>query len=160
MRQTSTSKTKDRNVKKIFATVLAAASLTACVSDQSIRQVQIGDDKKSCSQLQSELEQLGIQFEDAKDDSGVTGKNVGMAIVFWPGIIYNEVKASGNQSSVENRIQYLTSLYNSKCLEQKDEQPRGQSLTEKLKELKQLLDDGLITKEQHDQARQKAIDSV
>lgn len=147
-------------MKKVFITSLALASLTACVSDQSVRQVQIGDDKKSCTQLQSELEQLGIQFEDAKDDSGVTGKNVGMAIVFWPGIIYNEVKASGNQSSVENRIQYLTSLYNSKCLEQNGEAPSKQSLTDRLKELKQLLDDGLITQEQYDQARQKAIDNM
>ena len=110
--------------------------------------------------MQSELEQLGIQFEDAKDDSGVTGKNVGMAIVFWPGIIYNEVKASGNQSSVENRIQYLTSLYNAKCLDQNEDASSSQSLTERLKELKQLLNDGLITQEQYDQARQKAIDNL
>lgn len=147
-------------MRKAFIVGVAVASLTACVSDQSVRQVQIGDDKKSCSQLQSELEQLGIQFEDAKDDSGVTGKNVGMAIVFWPGIIYNEVKASGNQSSVENRIQYLTSLYNSKCLDQKEEASESQSLTERLKELKRLLDEGLITQEQYEQARQKAIDNM
>lgn len=147
-------------MRKAFIVGVAVASLTACVSDQSVRQVQIGDDKKSCSQLQSELEQLGIQFEDAKDDSGVTGKNVGMAIVFWPGIIYNEVKASGNQSSVENRIQYLTSLYNSKCLDQKEEASESQSLTERLEELKRLLDDGLITQEQYEQARQKAIDNM
>ena len=147
-------------MRRAFLMGLAVASLTACVSDQSVRQVQIGDDKKSCSQLQSELEQLGIQFEDAKDDSGVTGKNVGMAIVFWPGIIYNEVKASGNQSSVENRIQYLTSLYNSKCLDQNEDTSSSQSLTERLKELKQLLDDGLITQEQYDQARQRAIDNL
>lgn len=147
-------------MRKAFIVGVAVASLTACVSDQSVRQVQIGDDKKSCSQLQSELEQLGIQFEDAKDDSGVTGKNVGMAIVFWPGIIYNEVKASGNQSSVENRIQYLTSLYNSKCLDQKEEASESQSLTERLEELKRLLDEGLITQEQYEQARQKAIDNM
>lgn len=147
-------------MKKIMVASLVAASVSACVSDQSVRQVQIGDDKKSCTQLKSELEQLGIQFEDAKEDSGVTAKNVGMAIVFWPGIIYNEVKASGNQSSVENRIQYLTSLYNAKCLEQDDEGASKQSLTDRLKELKQLLADGLITQEQHDQARQKAIDNM
>jgi len=66
--------------------------------------------------LTTELAQLGVQFQQAKDESGVTGKNVGMALLFWPGIFINESRADKNQSSVQQRTQYLTTLYNNKCV--------------------------------------------
>lgn len=45
-----------------------------------------------------------MKTEDAKDDSGITGKKVGLALVFWPGIIVNEVRANKNQESIDKRI--------------------------------------------------------
>ena len=96
---------------------LVAIGLSGCVSSNRIQTIQVGDTNKSCEVLTAELGQLGVQFQDAKDDSGITGKNVGMFVLFWPGIIVNELNADKNQSSVQQRIQYLTGLYNSKCLE-------------------------------------------
>ena len=100
------------------ATVIAFAciALSGCVSSNQIQAVQVGDPNKSCEVLTVELQQLGVQFEQAKNESGFTGKNVGMAILFWPGIFVNESRASANQSAVQQRVQYLTSLYNTKCL--------------------------------------------
>lgn len=98
--------------------ILLAASvgLSGCVSSNNIQPIQVGDTTKPCETLTVELNQLGVQFEAAKGDSGFTGKNVGMALLFWPGILVNESKASQNQSAVQQRIQYLTGLYNTKCL--------------------------------------------
>jgi outer membrane murein-binding lipoprotein Lpp len=62
--------------------VLAAKGLSGCVSSNRIQTIQVGDTNKSCEVLSAELGQLGVQFQDAKDDSGITGKNVGMAIFF------------------------------------------------------------------------------
>ena len=95
--------------------------LGGCVTNQAIQTVQAGDYDKSCEALKFDLAQLGSNFEDAKDDSGVTGKNVGLAVVFWPGIIVNEVRANKNQDSIGDRVNHLTNLYTSKCLIDKDD---------------------------------------
>ena len=102
-------------VNRLFPLVLLIF-LTGCVSNKAIQTVQAGDYAKSCEALQYELAQMGAEFEDAKDDSGVTGKNVGLAVVFWPGIIVNEVRANKNQDSISDRVNHLTNLYQMKCL--------------------------------------------
>lgn len=90
--------------------------LAGCVSNQSVRTIQARDYSLNCEQLQFELADLGADFEDAKDDSGITGRNVGLAVVFWPGIIVNEVRANRNQDSIDDRIEHLTGLYVDKCV--------------------------------------------
>ncbi|MBL4582806.1 MAG: hypothetical protein JKY29_13420 [Gammaproteobacteria bacterium] len=90
--------------------------LAGCVSNQAVRTIQSRDYTLNCDQLQFELADLGADFEDAKDDSGITGRNVGLAIVFWPGIIVNEVRANKNQDSIDDRIEHLTGLYVDKCV--------------------------------------------
>jgi len=95
---------------------LALSLLTGCVSNQAVQTIQTGDYSLNCEQLQFELADLGADFEDAKDDSGITGRNVGLAIVFWPGIIVNEVRANKNQDSIDDRIEHLSALYVEKCV--------------------------------------------
>ena len=106
---------------RFFAALLSLTLISGCVSNRAIQTVQPDDYSKSCETLQYELTQLGATFEDAKDDSGVTAKNVGLALVFWPGIIVNEVRANKNQDSISNRVTHLSSLYNQKCLSQQSE---------------------------------------
>ena len=103
---------------KLKMALLAAglAFLTSCVSNKAVRTIQARDFSLNCDQLQFELADLGADFEDAKDDSGITGRNVGLAIVFWPGIIVNEVRANRNQDSIDDRIEHLTTLYVDKCI--------------------------------------------
>ena len=74
------------------------------------------DYTKSCAALQDELKQLGATFDVVKEDSGVTPKNVGLALVFWPGIIVNEVRSNKNQDSISDRMTPFGTLYNAKCL--------------------------------------------
>lgn len=104
-------------MERISVVLILLLLSSGCVSNRAVQTVQIGDDQKSCEVLKAELVDLGAKFEDAKDESGVTGKNVGLAIVFWPGIIVNEVRANKNQDSIDARVTHLSSLYNSKCLE-------------------------------------------
>ncbi len=106
-------------LSKLTLTLTAAATLAGCVSNQAVQTVQAGDYEKSCEALKFELDQMGAKFEEVKDDSGLTGKNVGLAVVFWPGIIVNEVRANKNQDSVSDRVTHLSNLYQMKCL--KDE---------------------------------------
>jgi hypothetical protein len=102
-------------LQKLFPLV-GLIFLSGCVSNKAVQTVQPGDYDKSCKALQYELAQMGAEFEGAKDDSGVTGKNVGLAVLFWPGIIVNEVRANKNQDSISDRVNHLTNLYQMKCL--------------------------------------------
>lgn len=142
---------------KNFLTLLSVSLIAGCVSNKSIQTVQVGDNDKSCAGLRTELSQLGAKFEDAKDDSGVTGKNVGLAILFWPGIIVNEVRSNKNENSVDSRITHLTNIYNSKCSGQEADN-KSQTLKEKLLELKNMLDEGLISEEEYTFAKKKALE--
>lgn len=90
--------------------------LAGCVSNKAVRTIEPSDFTLNCEQLQFEMTSLGAKFDEVKDESGLTGKNVGLAVVFWPGIIVNEVRANKNQDSIDARIEHLTSLYSSKCL--------------------------------------------
>ena len=135
--------------------------ISGCVSNQAVQTVQAGDDQKSCEVLRAELARLGATFEDVKDDSGLTGKNVGLAIVFWPGIIVNEVRANKNQDSIDSRISHLTTIYNAKCIGSTQTSSASDgALTARLLELKQLHEQGLIGDEEYESSRQRALDDL
>ena len=90
--------------------------LLGCVSNKAVRVVNQDDYTMNCDQLQYELTNLDAKFDEVKDESGLTGKNVGLAFLFWPGIIVNEVRSNKNQDSIDARIEHLTKLYTKKCL--------------------------------------------
>ena len=104
------------NMKKLVFIGCAVVFLSGCVSNQAVRKVESDDYSLTCEQLQFKLADLGAKFEDAKDDSGLTGKNVGLGLLFWPGILVNEARSSKNQDSLDDRIVHLTNLYSKKCL--------------------------------------------
>ena len=104
-----------RVMKKLLLLTLGMVFLAGCVSNSAVRAVQLSDYTMSCDGLTYELADLGAKFEEAKDDSGFTKKNVGMAILFWPGILVNESRSGENRSSINSRISHLSILYNEKC---------------------------------------------
>ena len=106
-------------MKQLIAVVLTAIGLSGCVSNMAVQTVQADDYTMNCEQLQYELANLGMKFEDAKDDSGFTGRNVGVALVFWPGLIVNEMRASKNQDSIDDRVRHLSGLYREQCVVEK-----------------------------------------
>jgi len=145
---------------RIAGLIFLVLAISGCVSNQAVQMVQVGDDKKSCQQIKSELARLGAKFKEAKDDSGVTGKNVGLAIVFWPGIIVNEVRSNKNQDSIDARVSHLSTMYNSKCLGDASSSGKAKSLSEQLSELKELHDQGLISDDEHEMARKRALKAL
>jgi hypothetical protein len=143
---------------KYFSSILVSLVLVSgCVSNKAIQTVQAGDQEMSCVALKNELASLGAVFEEVKDDSGITGKNVGLALVFWPGIIVNEVRANKNQDSIDARNVHLSSIYNGKCL---NESSDVQNTTDQLRELKKLQEEGLINDEEHESARKSVLDKL
>jgi hypothetical protein len=148
---------KEIKVGKKLGICVLAIVLSGCVSNKALQMVQAGDEHKSCDELKSELAQLGAKFEDAKNDSGVTSKNVGLALIFWPGIIVNEVRANKNQDSLDARVSYLSGIYNEKCSESAQPDKPEDSLKSKLLELKELHDQGLIDDDEYKSGRSKIL---
>jgi hypothetical protein len=142
---------------RVLGLIFLVLAISGCVSNQAVQTIQVGDDEKSCQAIKSELARLGAKFEDAKDDSGVTGKNVGLAIVFWPGIIVNEVRANKNQDSIDARVSHLSTVYNSRCLGDDSSESKVKSLSEQLSELKNLHDQGLISEDEYEVARKRVL---
>ena len=130
---------------------------SGCVSNKAIQTVQADDRDKSCATIRDELVSLGAVFEEVKDESGVTGKNVGLALVFWPGIIVNEVRANKNQDSIDARISHLTGIYNSKCSNNSSD---IENTADRLRELRKLSDEGLISEEEYESARRSIVDKL
>lgn len=136
------------------------AVISGCVTNKAVQTVQAGDDQKSCPELKAELTQLGAKLDDVKEDSGVTGKNVGLALLFWPGIIVNEVRANKNQDSIDKRLSHLATIHNGKCSGANQSGSKDGSLSERLGELKELHDKRLISDEEYEKSRQRAIEKL
>jgi len=147
-------------VLKKTAVLSLALVVSGCVSNQAVRTVQTGDDEKSCDTLRMELAQNGAKFERVKEDSGLTGKNVGMALFFWPGIIVNEVRSNKNQDSVDARIAHLTSVYNGKCVNPDSSRQDSSGTAGKLENLNKLLEKGLISEAEYETTRQQILLSM
>ncbi|MFT7218444.1 MAG: hypothetical protein ACI8Z1_000053 [Candidatus Azotimanducaceae bacterium] len=156
----SHAKKKEFTMNKGIFLIVLIYFLSGCVSNQAVRTVQAGDEDKSCTAIKSELVQLGVKFEDVKDDSGITGKNVGLALVFWPGIIVNEVRSNKNQDSIDARITHLSAIYNRKCLDDKANSNGSSPLGDRLRELKELHEQGLISDDEYEMARQRTLDEL
>ena len=106
---------------KLVLISLMSLFIISCVSNKTLQTVKAGDYDMNCAQLKYELSGLGAKFEDAEDESGLTGKNVALGIFFWPGIIVNERQAGRNEDSINDRIVHLNALYSQKCVGQESD---------------------------------------
>lgn len=102
-------------IKFVCVSILSLA-LIGCVSSKTIQTVRTSDYNLNCDQLKYELSILGAKFENAEDDSGITGKNIASGIFFWPGIIVNERQAGRNSDSINDRMTHINALYSNKCV--------------------------------------------
>ena len=48
---------------------------------------------------------------EVQDKTGFSGRNVGMALLFWPGIIVNEVQGGKAEDAAQDRVERLNGLY-------------------------------------------------
>jgi hypothetical protein len=87
-------------MRKFVVITMSLLFLSGCVSNKTISVIKATDGQLSCDQLTKEVSELQVLLKDYEDDGGFSGKNIGMAILFWPGIFVNESRASDNAESV------------------------------------------------------------
>ena len=102
-------------IKTILVTTMSLILLSGCVSKKSVSVIRATDGQLTCDQLTKEAYELQTLLVDYEDDGGLSGKNIGMAILFWPGIFVNESRAGDNVDSVRRRMDHLNTLLIQKC---------------------------------------------
>ncbi len=74
----------------------------------------VGDKDLSCTQISTEIVDLKILKKDIDDKTGFSGRNVGMGLIFWPGIVVNQMNASDAEDRADARLDKLIKLHDEK----------------------------------------------
>ena len=79
------------------------------------------DLRLTCQELQMEMVRAEEAARDVENKTGFSGRNVGLGLLFWPGIVINEVQGSKAVDSVQQRLAHLNELYaKTGCADAKD----------------------------------------
>ena len=102
-----------KNYKNIALILVSFLMVTAC-THKKVSVTQVDDQTKSCTQIASEIAQMEELENDIDGKTGLSGRNVGMALLFWPGIIVNEMNAEDARDRASDRKANLIRIYNDK----------------------------------------------
>lgn len=86
------------------------ALLTSCTHHR-IQAQQPTDLRLSCQELQMEMVRAEAIAREVENKTGFSGRNVGLALTFWPGIVVNEMQGSKAIDAAHARITRLNELY-------------------------------------------------
>lgn len=104
-------------MKRLFLMVSAISLVivTGC-THKKVEVDTLKDSQLSCTEINTELEQIQALKEDIDEKTGFSGRNVGMGLLFWPGVIVNEYNASKAEDLANQRKAKLYTLHkNNNC---------------------------------------------
>lgn len=102
-------------MKKLALVVgMFALLLQGCATPHVVQPKKVSDVNLSCTQILAEIEEADRFEAEARAERGVTGKNVAVALLFWPALIgtYSNTEEAINAAK-ERRVN-LTNLYEQK----------------------------------------------
>ncbi len=93
-----------------FLTALAAGCATPTVVDTR----QVGDERLSCRQIKSEIEEAERFEEKAQKERSVTGKNVAAVVFFWPALLATYSNTEEAIQAARDRREHLKKIADKK----------------------------------------------
>lgn len=137
--------------------------LSGCATPHVVETTRVTDSNLSCAQLEVEMKDADRFRNDAQKEKGMTGTNVAAALLFLPAMIGTYSNANEAIAAADSRKVYLMNIYNTKkCSEMG--QASGKPVLEtfqtpeaRLKSLKAMLDQKLITQSEYDDRRAKIV---
>lgn len=102
-------------VKFVSGLCLSAVILFGCANPSVVDVKQLQDNEMSCVELKRTIEDMDQLQVSAKKHGGLSAENTLAALVFWPGIIVNELNVNKAVDAVIQRKLYLTEIYLNKC---------------------------------------------
>lgn len=107
---------------KLFKVLLLSLVLfTASCTHRKVTVTRVSDSSMTCSEIKEETAQMELFLKDVDEKTGISGRNVGMALLFWPGIIVNEINASDATKLANDRLTVLARLYGKKQCDNPDQ---------------------------------------
>ncbi len=100
-------------MKNLFLMAFALTLVSAC-THQKVSVQEFDDKDKTCAQLERDIKEMENLEQEIEEKTGMSGRNVGMAIVFWPGILVNEMNADDARDRAADRKKHLFDLYDEK----------------------------------------------
>ncbi|MBL0318776.1 MAG: hypothetical protein IPP74_05750 [Alphaproteobacteria bacterium] len=98
-------------VRKSLLSLCCVVAFAAGCTHQKVEVNQIGDADLSCPDLAKQIVDLKILKSDVDEKTGFSGRNVGMGLLFWPGIIVNEMNGSKALDLANERSSRLITIY-------------------------------------------------
>jgi hypothetical protein len=99
-------------IKRVSA-LLVLGTLVSCTHSK-VEVSKITDSQMSCAQIEQELIDLKLIKQDIKNKRGISARNAGMFLLFWPGIFVNEINGNEAEKLVNARVEKLIGLHSQK----------------------------------------------
>ena len=84
--------------------------VTVSCSHQRIEPQRPTDRRLSCQELQREMQRAEAAIREVEGKTGLSGRNVGMGLIFWPGIVVNELQGARAIDAANMRVARLREL--------------------------------------------------
>lgn len=68
------------------------------------------DNRLNCNEILLEMSEIKAIKQEIDDKTGLSGRNIGMGLVFWPGIIVNQMNAGDARKLANSRMDRLVAL--------------------------------------------------
>ena len=153
-------------MKKFLGILILSISiilLNTCAKPTVVNIVLPGDNELDCEQLENavaESQKIKREAEYAKEG---TGGNVTRLILFWPAWAKTLHNADVAIRAADDRIYHLFNIMKKKTCDGTDKieaqiTSTQISITEQLKDLKEMYKSGYLTKEEYKKAKKKILD--
>ncbi len=93
----------------VFLAVCTAVLLSAC--HPKVEPASDMDKELSCSQLKEEIQRVKDVRAKIEKKRGFSPRNVGLGLIFWPGIVINEVTGDTAETEAKEKLVALQNIY-------------------------------------------------
>lgn len=100
-------------MKNIFLVLTSLMLVSAC-THKKVEVNNLNDKNLTCQQIAMEIGQIKELKSGIDEKTGISGRNVAMGLLFWPGIIVNEMNGSKAEELANERMDKLVSLHEQK----------------------------------------------
>ena len=155
-------------MKKFLGILVFSVSiilLDACAKPTVVNVVLPGDEELNCEQLENAVAESQKIKRDAEYAAEGTGGNVTRLLLFWPAWAKTLHNADVAIMAANDRIYHLFNIMKKKSCSAVDKieaqitnTTTSISITEQLKELKEMYKSGDLTKEEYKKAKKKILD--
>jgi hypothetical protein len=103
-----------KSILSITGAVVLAGVLSACATPEVVKTRQANDEDMNCQQLKAAYAEAQEFEQKARQERGVTGKNVAAVVLFWPALLGTYANTEEAINAAKDRQKHLEKIAESK----------------------------------------------